>query len=475
MGIFSTMNAAVLGRNTWPPAAQRSRWEEIEFFAALRDSDETRLRQQASVRWEASYIVDPLPRLISRASANLLFGEPAVFTAGDEADASALDELTAANELDGELLRAAMIASSEGEVWGRIVVEPTLLDYPIIEWVSASRVIPHFQGRFVIGATFVSEWQTGATETYRLLETYEAGLISSILYRGTRTSIGARVPLASFPATETRLDEQLTGIEKPLVAFVPNSLGANPCHGVSDYRGLEERFLALNQATTIGQQNLKLAGKKRALVDAEYLDTRGRLPDGDDVFIRQNKDSIMGDAARPVQMIDYAYDSAPVTAWVNHIIDTTLTYAGVSPQSVGRSVDGGAISGTAMKLKMSHSLIEAAGKGRHFDKALARLLQMAAEIDSRPTTQGGFGRSWTSAATAPSIARSDGLLRDDVEAADTLVKIVGADAISTEEAVRYWQPQWSPDQVAEEVARIEAARGGTPGLTISTQRPPINP
>ena len=430
------------------------------------------------MRWDAPYIIDPLPRLISRASANLLFGEPAVFTPGNENDADQLNALVTANELDSELLRAAMIASSEGEVWARIVVQPSLLDHPIIEWVSAARVIPHFQGRFVVGATFVTEWATGASETYRLLETYEAGLITNTLYCGTRGSGGTRVALDSFPPTQGRPDEQPTGIEQPLVAFVPNSLGADPSRGISDYRGLEERFLALNQSVTVGQQNLKLAGKKRALVDAEYLDTRGRLPDGDDVYVRQNKDSIMGEASKPVSMIDYAYDSAPVTAWVNHLIDTTLTYAGVAPQSVGRSVDGGAVSGTALKLKMSHSLIEAAGKGRHFDKALGQLLRFAAILDSRPTTQGGFGRRWTDANTQPAVTRADGLLRDDTEAADVLTKLVGAEAISVEQAVGYWQPHWSPDQIAAEVDRIKMARTGalpTDATIISTPRPPITP
>lgn len=455
-----------------------SRWEEIEFFQALRESDEGDLRQHASVRWNAPYIVNPLPRLVSRASANLLFGEPARYTPGDETDAEALAALATANDLDSELLRAAMISSSEGEVWGRIVVQPELLPYPIIEWVSARRVLPHFSGRFVVGATFITEWQTGSVEVMRLLETYHPGHIINELYRGTRTSIGVTVPLDSFPGTAGRPDEQFTGIDQALVAFVPNSLSSDPTRGVSDYRGLEERFLAVNQASTIGQQNLKLAGKKRALVDAEYLDTNGKLPDGDDVYIRQDKDSVMGEAARPVQMIDYSYDSAPVTAWIDHLIDSTLTFAGVAPQSVGRSVDGGAVSGTAMKLKMTHSLMEAAGKGRHYDRALSRLLRFAALLDSRPTTQGGFGRRWAAPDSEPTVQRSDGLLRDDTEAADVLMKLVNSAVISTEEAVKWWRPDWSPAQVDEEVARIGGTVPGAqlPAVTqIATARPPLTP
>jgi hypothetical protein len=182
----------------------------------------------------------------------------------------------------------------------------------------------------------------------------------------------------------------------------------------------------------------------------------------------------MGDAAKPVQMIDYGYDSGPVSAWVDHLMDSTLTFAGVSPQSVGRSVDGGATSGTALKLKMSHSLMEAAGKGRHYDRGLARLLRFAALLDSRPTTQGGFGRRWSAPDQEPAVARADGLLRDDVEAAETIAKLVGAEAISVEEAVRSWRPEWSASQVEEEVARIRAEHGEAEApATISTPRPPV--
>jgi|GEM_PF-5333547 len=468
----------MVGRNTWPPAGAAARWEEIAFFEKLRDSDEDGLRQYASVKWDAPYIVNPLPGLVSRASANLLFGEPARITPGDEADADNLNALTAANELDSELVRAAVIASSEGEVWGRVIVQPNLLDHPIIEWVSAGQVIPHFTGRFVLGVTFVTEWRTGAVEVYRLLETYEAGAISNNLFRGTATSIGTKVALDGFPPTTGRPDTQLTGIDQPLVAFIPNSLGGDPARGVSDYRGLEERFLALNTAVTIGQQNLKLAGRKRALVDAEYLDSRGRLVDGDDVYVRQSKDQLMGEASKPVQMLEYTFDSAPVTAWVDHLIDSSLVYAGVAPQSVGRNADGGAVSGTALKLKMSHSLMEAAGKGRYFDRGISRLLHFAALLDSRPTTQGGFGRAWAAPDLLPSIERGDGLLRDDREAAEIVAKLVGSETISSEEAVRWWRPEWTPAQVDEEVARIKADRGldTAPAATvptITTERPPI--
>lgn len=476
MGVISSINTTLLGRNTWPPAALADRWEEVELFAALRDSDEDRVRQQASVNWAHPYILSPLPRMISRASANLLFGEPADVTASNDTDQEALDALVSDNDLASELVRAALISSSEGEVWGRVIVQPALQDSPIIEWCSPSRVIPHFHGRFVLGATFVTEWSVTGREVMRLLESYDPGTITSTLYRGTNSSIGTPVPLDSFGPTEGRMDVVTTGIDQALVAFVPNSLGPDPTRGFSDYRGLEARFLAINEATTIAQQNLKLAGRKRALVDAQYLDRNGKLVDGDDVFVRQADDEMMGDAAKPLQMIDYQYDSAAVTAWVDHLLDSTLAYAGIAPQMVGRELDGGATSGTALRLRMSHSLLEASGKGRHFDKGLARLLRFAAIIDGRPTTEGGFGRRWADADTPPTVRRADGLMRDDKQTSEIIAALVGAEVVSLEGAVGLWRPDWTSDQVAEEVARIQTERsttGSTTPVTISTQRPTV--
>lgn len=468
MPLFSDLNARLLGKNTWPLPSVAARWEEMELFAALRTSDDVRLRQEASVAWNYPYVVTPVPRMISRASANMLYGEAPEFIPGNEADRDALDFIASENDLPSELVRGALISSSEGEVYGRILVQPSLLDAPIIEFVSGSRVIPHFNGRFLIGATFVTEWQEGHADFYRLLETYEAGAITAALYRGGRTGIGSSYPLDQFPPTEGMQETVLTGIDRPLVAFIPNSIDADPTRGFADYRGLEARFLALNESATIGQANLRLAGKKRALIDGAYL-TNGKMSRDDDLLIRKSIDSMAGDASKPLEMLEYSFEATALVSWIDHLLDSTLLLSGISPQSVGRSVDGGAISGTALRLKMAHSLIEASGKGRHFDRGIAWLLQSAAIIDSRRTTEGGFGRRWTDPDVRPQIERADALPRDDNEAAQRLVLLTNANAISTEEKVRALHPEWDDERVTEEVGQIEGDQPAPPpgagGLT----------
>jgi hypothetical protein len=475
VGIFTEINRRILGRNNYPPPAVAARWAEIGYFAALRRSDKTRLRQEASVPWNYPYIITPVPRMISRASANMLYGEPPELTPSNDADREALDFLVSENDLASELVRGAMMSSSEGDVYARIVVQPSLLDVPIIEFVSSAHVIPHFSGRFLMGATFVSEWYEGTNDVYRLFETYEPGLVTSDLYRGTSTSIGTPINLDSYPRTQGTLPERPTGIQRPLCVFIPNSIDSDPTRGFSDYRGIEARFEALNESTTIGQENMRLVGEKRAMVDATYLDERGRLPRGANLLIRKSRDTSLDGKADAMQVLEYSFEAQATVTWIDHLLDTSLLLSGIAPQAVGRSVDGGAISGTALRLKMAHSLIESSGKGRHFDRGVSWLLRAAAVIDSRRTTEGGFGRKWAEPDAAPTIKRSDPLPRDDNEAAQRLVLLTNADAISIEEKVRAVHPEWDQQQIDDEVAAIVKEAPAPPNAppSITPPRPAL--
>lgn len=455
------INDRVLGRNTWPPRAQRPVWEAIEGWAAFRRSDEQVLKQIAGVSWQRRWIITPVPKMIARAKGNLLYGEPCDVRASDERDQAHMDRICRENAIaDGhsaELHRAAILASSEREVWGRVVVDETLADVPIIEFCSRRWVIPQFSGRFVIGATFVKEWHEGTRRVYRLLQHYEPGRIRSELWLGTPSLKGTELPLKDYPATEGVEPVVLTGFDRPLCAFIPNTVDGDPSAGYSDYQGLEQRFLAINEAATVAQENLILTGQKRALVDGKYT-RNGKLIGGHDIWVRSDDAVTVGDAGKALQMLEYTFEADQNQLYLNDLIDTTLTFGGTAPQLAGRQVAGGAISGTAQRLKMIHSLMEAAGTGGYFDRGVQRLVRMCAIIDSRSTALGGFGRRWMEPDEDPTVVRGDGLPRDEMEAAQWLVLAHGADAISVEERVMWLHPEWGEDQVAQEVERLREER-----------------
>lgn len=466
MALGAIRDWAGLNANEWPPRAVRDLWEEIDVLAALRDSDDVSLRAQAAALGmsgtHATYVTLPIPRLISRVKANLLFGQAPRIDPPSPQDRDALDYLLEENDLAAELHRAAVIASSEGEVWGKVTVAPGVIDAPIIEFVSRRQVLPRFAGRFPVGGTFVREIRDQSRRSrtvWRILEDHTAGMILTTLYAGDETHLGTREPLRSRPETADLLSgaDQVsetaavvqTGVDRPLLVFIPNTLDADPTRGISDYLGVVAAFFALNETATTGQSNVRLTARKRLFVRGTYLNSRGNFPADNDVF---RSDQLIDEASAsgvPIAEAQYTFQAAELVAWQEHLVDLTLTLAGVAPQSVGRGDAGRATSGTALKLKMTHTLMEAAGSGRYFDRGVRRLLSMAAQLDASE-----FGRPWRDAMTLCAFHRGDGLPDDPNETATELQALDAASAISTEEKVRKLHPDWTDEQVTAEVEKI---------------------
>ena len=470
-GVLEYINRRVLGRNDWPPPAFVDYWRDLELYAALRDANEPILRQFAQWEHRRPSVHTSIARLIARTSANLLFGTPPHFNAASDTDQARMDFVVKENGLDAELHRAGVVSSSEGAVWGRIRVDPAVCDAPIIDFESARCVIPLFAGRFVAGATFIEEEQDEAT-VWRRFETYEPGAVTTALYRGSSSSLGEKVGLDSHPLTEGRDAVVYTGFDAPLCVFIPNSIDADPTRGISDYHGIVQRLLGISEAATVGMENLRLAGQQRALVDERYL-VGGRLPAGDHLLVTRQDDRTAGDAASELQMLTYSFDAAAIISFTDHLIDTTLALAGIAPEIVGRNLDGQAVSGTALRFRMIHSLMEAAGKSGYFERGVRRLINMAAVIDSRPIADGGFGRKWAKADGEHVLELEDSIPRDDEEASRILLTLFNAEAISQETAISYFHPDWTDAQVKEEVKRIADEHKAPPGLPVAGLRNPI--
>lgn len=472
-----------LGVSDWPPPQIRQRWADAEAYAALRANDEPIIRAYASQLGQGGhigtpYVIVPLPRLLSKASANLLFGEDPDIDAADSADSDAMSDLIRENKLPSEAKRAALLSSSEGEVWAKISVAPALLDWPIIDFVSTRRVIPEWRGRFLVAATFVTEWRISDVTILRMLERHEAGRVTIEAWEGTQTSKGHKVSLDAHEETQGWPEEALTGFDHPLVAYIPNIVEDSPVVGVSDYDAVWSYFFALNETATVGQSNVRSVGKKRLAVNRAVLNDQGSLSNDELIVVEGDP----GVEPALIKEIQYAFEAGELVSWVDSLIDQALMMAGVAPSTVGRSVDGGAVSGTALRLKMAHSLMEAGTKARHYIDALAPLIRDAAIIDSKPGSFGGFNRGWTDPESLPSITLGDGLPLDSVEEANEVATLVGAKTMSIETAVRRLHPDWDDDEVEAEVARIEEDDGlgqpepppNVPGLPEGTP-PPAGP
>lgn len=469
MGFFADLNSR-FGNNTWPPNKEiADRWEWVAYWSGLRDGKEEFVRNEAYKRGlggklREAYIAQPVPRAISQASANLLFGEdPEIrVSSGDGADQERLNEIVAHNKLLAQCRAAAVTTSSEGGVYVKLSVDPSTprgKKVPLVQFISESRVIPHFEAfSELTAASIITSWEEG-NKVWRLFETHRPGFVSYELYVGSNTSLGSEVELTANSRTENLEPEVATGVPDLLVAYIPNSLNTDSPFGVSDYaNGVDDLFFAFNDATSIAHKATQ-SGVPLTVMPRELLDENQNLSH-EQTIIAVNKlaDTLgEGDLGKMIQTVQHSAQQDKFMAYAKDILDLLLIFSGISPQSIGRNVDGGASSGTALKLKMASTLSTAAGKAAFFEDALSETLRLAAILDQETIGQGTEIKpaySW-SGDTNISVRLRDGLPDDQMELAQIVQTLKSAGSISVEQGVRRANPHFSEEQVQAEVDAIQ--------------------
>ena len=451
-----TLIASLQAAKRWPPD---DAWRKCDELAAYRDSNIDYLEELHHPRWDRKreYIPDPLPGLISRAYADLLVGEPPQVEAADPADQDNVDLIVQQSDLASQSHVAAQIASSEGEVWWKVYTDRMVSDRPIVEFTSRRDVVALWRSGKPVAVAFVST--RSVSESYavtRLLEVHEQGRIINLLYKGTTDVLGSRIPLSRDPELADLPDEWRHGLGVMLAGRIINkpALGYSNL-GRSDYEGCQQLFLSLNEATTIGVENARLTAKKRLFVDRKYLDARGDLPGGADVFLLDNKDFGDGDKSG-VYAIEYSFDADQLIAYQRDLVDRIITRAGLVAQWVGASVDGRAETGTALRVRMVPAVLATQGKALHFQQGMKDALVACQLVDNLGQQSGGFERPYANAGEPPMVELTDSIPPDPTEEAQRLSTLTVAELQSRRRSVRELHPDMTPEQVEEELAEIRS-------------------
>jgi hypothetical protein len=337
-----------------------------------------------------------------------------------------------------------------------VYTDQLVSDRPIIQFVSRQDVVALWRGRTPVAIAFISTMsETTGRVVRRLLEVHEPGRLINRLYQGTPETLGAPVALSKEPALVDLPDEWRHGLAVMLAGRIINkpALGFSNL-GRSDYQGCEHMFLALNEASTIGVENARLTAKKRLFVDRKYLDARGDMPAGADVFLLDNKD--FGDGEKSgVFAIEYSFDADQLIQYQRDLVDRIITRAGLVAQWVGASVDGRAETGTALRVRMVPAILATHGKALHFQKGMKDALLACQLVDALPQQSGGFERPYANAGEAPSVELTDPIPPDAVEDSQRLATLSAAELQSRRRSVSELHPDLTPEQVDEELALIE--------------------
>lgn len=480
-------------RGKWPLTAERPILTAINTWTALREHDRDALKRAAN--WRDSrhqYRIDPLAERISDSWAAYLAGEDAMIGFGEGAsleDVAKLDYLLdQANDLDAELERLAGLTSSEGEYWARIFVDELAAPAPQVELVSRTNVLPYWIGARLAGAAIITDLppRPGAAkgEVARHLEVHVPGLVLNALYVGRENELGDRSTLEWHPSTAGLVEEWAHGLAGMLVIRVPNRIRRRPQIGVSDYAGIYDYLLDLNEICATGAHNAALTARKRfvmsqAAAQQQASGTVGDLADDSNAsnaltgiprarfdareegFVEDPIDGELGREARdPFRIIEYAFDATALVDWKRELVESAVNRAGLVGQYVGANTaaDGYAISGTALRLRLIPTDAAGRAKARYLNKAVPKIVGAMVAVDNLSKELRGYGRGYSTAVLAGTVEylRRPGIPVDAVEEAQRHASLRGAGLLSVETSLRERYPDKDETWYVDEVDRIRA-------------------
>lgn len=457
--------AQVYGADTAGPNVHRSQYAGGVVGRMSRWFWGTPQRQQ-----QATKLHTPVAADIAATSADLLFAEPPELTLNDEGDTATQDRLA---ELFGpeavvSLLEAAEIASALGGVYLRGVWDRDLADKPFPSPVSPDVAIPTFRWGKLAEVTFARTVAQDDNAIWRHLEHHTPGGVQHGLYRGNYDTLGRPVPLTDDPATAGLADSVgddgvtiETGLDTLDVVYVPNvtpnrrwrSHAQARSLGRSDFDGIEHLMDALDETYTSWMRDIRLA-KARILAPSSYLETDGRgqgarFDTEREVFTSLNilggKDNVAISAQqfeiRAQEHRDTAYE------WWSQVIRG----AGYSAQTFGSSGDV-AMTATETNARERATMRTRGKKVRLWRMALSQMAYVLLGLDREQ-----FGTSVTP--QRPNVVFPPVVTETVGERAETAKMIRDAEAASTRTLVQTVNPDWSDDDVDDEVERINAEHG----------------
>jgi len=407
----------------------------------------------------------PLAGDISSTSADLLFGEPPVWSVpedldGAEATQSRLDKIIE-NGVIPAMLEASEIGSALGGVYVRVTADLEI-GTPVFDVIPPDAAAPEWVGNRLKAVTFWRELENDQGKVWRHLERHEVGWVFHGLYVGTEERLGVPVDLRLRPETEGYYasvgdaGRAQTGADTLTAEYIPNMrpnrlMRGSPL-GRSDYAGVEPTMDALDEAWSSLMRDIRL-GKSRLIVPESYLESNGAgrgarfsaerelftpvkaMPDNEGVSLEQ------------VQF-DIRVDQHLTTC--RNLAAQALRGAGYSAQTFGEGDQSGPATATEIQARERRSYSTRDRKIGYTRPPLARLSKAALQMDKF-----WFGGDSGDVSEVPNLEWPDGVQVDPETTAKVVQMLDAAKAVSLRTKVTMVHPQWDKDQIEAEMEEIE--------------------
>ncbi|WP_280412670.1 phage portal protein [Nocardia asiatica] len=411
---------------------------------------------------------------IATTSADLLFGQPPtwLFSDGDAADLKAaqeqLSQLVDGAETVAQLLEGAETAAALGGHYFRLYWDKDATEKVMFSAVPPDAAIPQWRYGKLVAVTFWRVVGKDKRGTWRHLEHHEPGFIEHALYVGDDGSIGRRMPLNDIDATAWAaelVDENSsirTGVAGLTACYIPNVKPARRWRNVpglselgrSDFEGVEPLFDALDEVWSSWMRDIDLA-KARLFVSQEALQDngpgKGATFDPEQAIFTPVPGGNLLPEDGPNQLVQAQQFQIRVEEHAktcDKLLKQILRAAGYSAGDFDDS-ETAAMTATEVSARKDKSNTTRARKILYYQSALPPLVRTALELNRII-----YGAPDCGIKADPEMVFPVRVDQDPVQLSTAISNLRTARAISTETAVRMYHPNWSKDEVRDEVARI---------------------
>jgi hypothetical protein len=434
-------------------------------------------------------------------SSDLLFSRAPRISYGTDDDANTkaadrLDLIMSSDESHAAMQEGGEYAAAFGATGMVLRWDEETADHVWWEPVAADVTIPEFRLGRLVALNCWTEWRDGnSARYYRHVERHEPGAIFHTLYLGTADSLGMIVPLNDHPDTvqyASLVNEDgliPTGIPVITAEWWRNmpakdwrKRGVLAEAGRSDYTGgTKGLFDALDEAWSSWMRDLRL-GKARLVIPEAYLQSNGRgrgasFDQDQELFSPLNLPGVaQGTTDQQLSQVQFDIRVAEHEQTTQALYRRILASAGYGELDKDST--------TASDKTATEVNAQGQSKDRTRDRkvlyarpALASLARKAMLLDGAVFPGKGGGDL-----PMPEVVFPPAAVINPLQSAQTISLLRAAKVQSLETSIKMQHPEWSQDDVDDEVERLAketpaapdpATFGGTPpGVDPATEADP---
>lgn len=423
------------------------------------------------------------PESLCAVSASILVGKPPSITPHpvDETNtnlAETLQHVFGSDLAASELYQAALHTSALGWVIGRIRWDTTASNHPWIEWVDPDQAIIEWAGNRPKSILFWDKLDTHNKDksVWRLLQSHTPGRITYALFEGTHDNLGMIKPFTDHPDTEylTELVDAESGIDTGTTRLTAYPWFNRP--GVPKWRNKPQlRNLGLSDISAGGGiwadidktwttfMNELDSSKAKLLVSEELMQLG--LP-GQGRFFEMDRTVFpvaQGASADQKPTLEQVQFDIRVTEFMQTLSAAKMEAVeavGLSPITVGMDTETGAsLTATEVRAKSKRTLDTWDTKARMARAALSELATALLEVDAYLNN--------TQPPTMPvNVSMVAPVVNTELDEAQAIGELRTAGVASVEYAVNRLHPEWTPEQIRQEIINIKNENSVTDPFTI---------